>query len=78
MKRQKYISLRTKAYKLAGEVGTLAELGNMPQLDASYEEMCRALDSIDELGVSLGYIDPETNDLIDKRFKLERGDRMNR
>jgi hypothetical protein len=73
MTRQKYKALRVKAYKLTGEIGTMAELhGNeMPQLDASYKEMCRGLDAIDELGVSLGYIDPETNDLTDRRFKKE-------
>lgn len=71
MTRAKYKALRIKAYKLTGEIGTMAEeLGNeMPQLETSYKEMCRGLDAIDELGVSLGYVDPETNDLVDRRFK---------
>jgi len=74
MTRAKYKALRIKAYKLTGEIGTMAEkLGNeMPQLNASYHEMCRGLDAIDELGVSLGYIDAETNDFIDRRFKKEQ------
>lgn len=73
MNRSKYKALRVKAYKLTGVIGTGAELdGNeMPQLEASYKEMCRGLDAIDDLGVSLGYVDPETNDLIDRRFKKE-------
>lgn len=73
MNRSKYKALRSKLYKAAGEVGTLAEKhgDKMPQLDATYHEMCRGLDSIDELGISLGYIDPETNELIDRRFKKE-------
>lgn len=73
MNRKKYLALRNKAYKLAGEIGTLAELNGdkLPQLDSSYKEMCRSLDSIDELGVDLGFIDAETNNVIDKRFKKE-------
>lgn len=73
MERKKYIALRTKLYKAAGEVGTLAELHgeHCPDLDSAYKEMCRGLDSIDSLGEKLGYIDPETNNLIDRRFKKE-------
>ena len=74
MTRRKYKALREKLYKSAGEVGTLAELhgDELPQLEASYKEMCRGLDSIDELGVSLGCIDPETNNYIDRRLKHDR------
>jgi hypothetical protein len=75
MTRAKYKALRVKAYKMTGEIGHLAELhGNeMPQLESSYKEMCRGLDAIDDLGISLGYVDPETNDLIDRRFKNKAG-----
>lgn len=70
MTRAKYKALRTKLYKSAGELGTLAE--GMPEnrlLSAAYRDMTKALDDIDLLGEKLGFIDPMTNDFTDRRFK---------
>lgn len=70
MERKKYIALRNKLYKIAGEVGTQAEeLEERHPLAFAYRRLGDALDSIDLLGEQLGYIDPETNDLTDRRFK---------
>lgn len=73
MTKRKYLALREKLYKLTGEIGTVAELHgeDMPQLEASYKEMDRAIEEIDALGIGMGYIDAETLTVIDKRFRKE-------
>lgn len=82
MTRAKYKALRDKLYKSMGELGTMAENETSSydhaHLAEAYARGCEMLDAVDALGVSLGYIDPDTNDLTDKRFKMEPGDRMNR
>lgn len=82
MTRHKYKALREKFYKVSGEVGTMAELETSQydhaHLAEAYARSCEALDAIDALGVSLGFIDPETNDFTDRRYKMEHGDRMNK
>ncbi len=82
MTRRQFKVLREKLYKAVGEVGTLAE-NEKSQYDhghlaEAYARGSDMLDAIDSLGITLGFLDPETNDLIDRRFKLERGDRLNR
>lgn len=77
MTRQKYKALRSKLYKSVGELGTLAEIEGaihgprheFQLLDISYKNACEMLNHIDALGVKLGYVDAETNDLTDRRFK---------
>jgi len=72
MTKRQYKTLRDKLYKAAGELGTIAEGTQNANLDASYRDMCNALDHIDMLGEQLGFVNPETNALIDLRFKRER------
>lgn len=69
MKRNEYLKLRSKMYKVAGEVGTFAEIAKFTALNVAYDKMCQSLDEIDLLGVGLGYIDPETNDVLRKKGK---------
>lgn len=71
MERKAYLKLRQKFYKLAGEVGTLAETNANPLLTAAYKRVSNALDAIEVMGEELGYIDVETGNVIDKRFKTE-------
>jgi hypothetical protein len=79
MTRQKFKALRAKVYKFAGEVGTLAEgKSERHMLAVAYRRASDACDAIDMLGEDLGFIDPETNDFTDRRYKMESGDRMNR
>lgn len=59
-----YVELRESAYKNAGLIGTAAERFERIELNAAYDAVCNALDEIDALGYSLGYLDPETNEYI--------------
>lgn len=59
-----YLSIRTTAYKQVGELGTRAELWNIPELNAAYDKACQSLDAIDALGIRLGYLDAETNEVL--------------
>lgn len=72
MKRKQFFALRNKLYKVAGELGTLAE--GQPErsmIAASYRDMSRSLDHIEMLGEQLGYIDIDTGNVIPKRLKKD-------
>jgi hypothetical protein len=62
-----FIELRDEAYKAAGVVGDAAErFRGYPVLDVAYARMCEGLDAIDDLGVQLGYLDDETNEVLEE------------
>lgn len=56
----KYKDLRESALKIAGELGTLAEINESTNEIRAYDKSCEMLDSIDEIGFKLGYLDIET------------------
>lgn len=65
MNRTEYVNLRQSAYALVGVVGTTAELLDVTsEFDSAYCKGCGMLDAIDALGVRLGYVDAETNEVI--------------
>lgn len=63
--RESFLRLRTKAYKMAGEIGTIGETEG--ELSSGYHHMCKALDEIDALGYRLGILDSETNEVLPKK-----------
>ena len=65
MSRGEYLGMRGKAYSDAGTIGALAETTDYEELAAAYANLCFALDAIDALGVRLGIIDYETNEIKD-------------
>lgn len=68
MERKEFLVLRRKMYKLAGEVGTLAEgTAENSLLSAAYKRINHALDAIEVMGEELGYIDIDTGNVIPKR-----------
>ena len=58
----KFKDIRDNAYKMAGELGTLAEIGDCWGSGQAYNKSCDMLDAIDEIGYRLGYLDAETNE----------------
>lgn len=72
MTRKQYLKLRTDAYKLVGVIGTEAEKYSDYAhgfLVPAYSRGSEMLDQIDELGYKLGILNPETNDVVDRRYK---------
>lgn len=65
MKRREFTKLRNEMLKAVGILGTKAELEEhntaQAMLAVAYSNACIMLDKIDEVGVFLGYLDPETN-----------------
>jgi hypothetical protein len=64
MNKLKYLQLRGRLYKQIGQLGNEALMTCIPELRTAYSDACLALDSIDSLGVRLGYLDPETNEEV--------------
>jgi len=63
MRKIDYLALRNKMYSAVGTLGTHAEETEIPYLQDAYSSGCIMLDDIDCLGVKLGYIDAETNEV---------------
>jgi len=61
---QSYRALRENAYAQAGIIGDTAEkYGHLSlHLADAYSHSCDSLDSIDQLGYELGYLNSDTNE----------------
>lgn len=62
------IALRRTLYKIAGTIGSQAEeaYGENDYLNSAYDNISKALDDIEELCYLKGWVDRNTNEVIEK------------
>jgi hypothetical protein len=66
MTKWELIAFRKTLYKLAGSIGTHAELINDIELVDAYGNLSKAIDCLENYGYDKGWIDIETNEVIEK------------
>lgn len=71
-----YKSIKLKLIKIAIEVYSLKALEKKSDksISITYEWISKAIESLNELGVKLGYIHPVTGNLIDKPIKDDKNE----